>query len=116
MIFSRALPLLALPLLAVATAIQGRGGSPTTSSPASTPTSGAQCCASTGSTSDPAFVKELGLLGVIVEGVDVLVGLTCSPITVVGVGSGESCSGTTVTCTDNQFLPLVGIGCVPITL
>ncbi|RDX56954.1 fungal hydrophobin [Lentinus brumalis] len=107
MVFSRALILAALPLLAVATAIQGRGGAPS---------SGASCCSTVGSASDPSIAKELGLLGVVLSGLDVLVGVDCSPITVIGVGSGGCSGGTTVTCTDNSHGGLVEIGCVPITL
>ncbi|TFK82504.1 fungal hydrophobin [Polyporus arcularius HHB13444] len=104
MLSSRALILAALPLLAVATAIQGRGGEPS---------SGATCCSTFGESSDPAIASQLGLLGIILNGVDVLVGLDCSPITVIGA---SSCSGTTVTCTDNSKDAAVDIGCVPITL
>ncbi|RDX49785.1 fungal hydrophobin [Lentinus brumalis] len=104
MVFSRALILAALPLLAVATAIQGRGGEPS---------SGATCCSTFGESSDPAIASQLGLLGIILSGLNVLVGLDCSPITVIG---GSGCSGTTVTCTDNSKGGLVDIGCVPITL
>ena len=54
--------------------------------------------------SDPAVAKELGLLGIVVQGVDVLVGLTCSPITVIGVGSSGSCSANAVCCSDNSHV------------
>ncbi|KAI0695589.1 hypothetical protein C8T65DRAFT_665077 [Cerioporus squamosus] len=102
MVFSRALPLFALPLLAVATALQRRGGAP----------SGTDlCCTTTGTTSDPDIETALGLLGIQVGSVTELVGLGCSPITVIG----ESCGGTTVTCTDNSHAT-VGLGCVPVTL
>ncbi|RDX40519.1 hypothetical protein K466DRAFT_583137 [Polyporus arcularius HHB13444] len=103
MVFSRALILAALPLLAVATAIQGRADALITS-----------CCSTVGSSSDPAIASQLGLLGIVLDGV--LVGLDCTPITIV-VGTGTTtCSGTTVTCTDNSDGGLVQIGCVPITL
>ncbi|TFK91069.1 fungal hydrophobin [Polyporus arcularius HHB13444] len=105
MVFSRALILAALPLLAVATAIQGRGGEPS---------SGASCCSTVGQSTDPAILSALGPLAVLVNGLNVLVGLNCSPITVIGAGS--SCSGTTVTCTDNSHGSAVEIGCVPVTL
>ena len=49
-----------------------------------------QCCNSVKSASDPATSLLLGLLDVVVQGVDVLVGLDCSPITVIGVGAGSS--------------------------
>ena len=37
-------------------------------------------------------------IGISLSDLDVLLGLTCSPITVIGVGSGDTCSGTTVSC------------------
>ena len=37
-------------------------------------------------------------IGVDLSDLDVLLGLTCSAVTVVGVGSGDTCSGTTVSC------------------
>ncbi|RDX49790.1 fungal hydrophobin [Lentinus brumalis] len=104
MVFARALILAALPLLAVATAIQGRGGSP--------PASGAECC-KTHTASDPSATAVLGLLGIVLDDLNVLVGLNCSPITVIG---SSGCSDTTVTCTDNSHGGLINIGCVPITL
>ncbi|KAH9919983.1 fungal hydrophobin [Epithele typhae] len=75
-----------------------------------------QCCQSTTAATSPAGTALLGLLGIVVEGVDVLLGLNCSPITVIGVGSGSSCSATTVCCENNSQGGLVSIGCVPIIL
>ncbi|KAI0691971.1 hypothetical protein C8T65DRAFT_665063 [Cerioporus squamosus] len=104
MVFSLALPLFALPLLAVATAVQRRGGAPSGS---------ASCCTTTGTTSDPDIKTALGLAGIDVGDISGLVGLGCSPITVVGPGACND--GTTVTCTDNSHSP-IDIGCVPVTL
>ena len=56
-------------------------------------TGSAQCCQSTGQASDPSISNLLGLLGIAVQGVTALVGVTCSPITVIGV-SGTSWSVT----------------------
>ncbi|TFK91052.1 fungal hydrophobin [Polyporus arcularius HHB13444] len=106
MVFARALILAALPLLAVATAIQGRNDSPP-------PSSTDLCCDSTGTASDPAVAKELSILGIVVQDVNALIGVDCSPITVIG---SSGCSATTVTCTDNSHGGLVALGCVPITL
>ncbi|OCH87292.1 hypothetical protein OBBRIDRAFT_781923 [Obba rivulosa] len=74
------------------------------------------CCSSVGEASDPAIANELGILGVIIQDVTAIVGVDCSPITVIGVGSGNACSGTTVSCSSNELGGLVQIGCVPITL
>ncbi|GJE95128.1 fungal hydrophobin [Phanerochaete sordida] len=98
----------ALPLLAVATpaAQVARNDQP------SAPTTA--CCDSTIPADSAAAVPILKGLGVVLQDVDVLIGLTCSPISVVGVGSGSECSGTTVSCS-NGIIGSIGIGCVPIT-
>ena len=41
-----------------------------------------ECCDTVGKASDPAIANELSLLGVVVQDVNALVGLDCSPITV----------------------------------
>ena len=88
--------LLALPLLAAAVpqAADGvAGGTPTTSSTAPTiapsqcNTGPIQCCNSVEKASNPAVSTLLGLLGIVLGDVDALVGVTCSPITVIGGGS-----------------------------
>ncbi len=69
-------------VLAVATPVARDGGSCSTGP--------IQCCQSVESADSAAGSLLLGLLGVVVQGVDVLLGLNCSPITVIGVGSGSS--------------------------
>ncbi|KAL1947096.1 hypothetical protein VTO73DRAFT_14057 [Trametes versicolor] len=109
MMFSRAVALTisVLPLLAAATSLQARG---------SCSTGPIQCCQSTETAGSAAVSTLLGLLGIVVQDANVLVGVTCSPITVVGVGSGGSCSAQAVCCSDNSHGGLVSIGCVPVTL
>ena len=46
----------------------------------------------------------LGLLGIVLDGVDALVGLDCSPITVIGVGTGNECSAEAVCCENNNVV------------
>ncbi|KIJ48500.1 hypothetical protein M422DRAFT_247848 [Sphaerobolus stellatus SS14] len=79
-------------------------------------TGDAQCCNSVTSASDPSTADLLGLLGIVVQGVGVLVGTTCSPITVVGVGGGANCAQQPVCCTNNNFNGVVNVGCTPISL
>ncbi|KAF8994997.1 fungal hydrophobin-domain-containing protein, partial [Cyathus striatus] len=102
-----------LPLLAAASAVP-RGGSP----PVSQCNVGSlQCCNSVQSAtslSDPVSLL-LGLLGVVVSGLTGQVGVTCSPISVVGVG-GNSCTAQPVCCTDNSFNGLIALGCSPINI
>ena len=84
MMFSKlAFGLSTLTILAAATPTPG-------GEPASSCTTGAlQCCSTVGSSTDPTIANELAAIGVILQGVDILVGLTCSAITVIGVGTGN---------------------------
>ncbi|KAI8974198.1 hydrophobin, partial [Trametes punicea] len=75
-----------------------------------------QCCQSTESANSAAGAALLGLLGIVLQDVNVLLGLDCSPITVIGVGTGDACSANTVCCEDNSHGSLVSIGCVPVSL
>ncbi|KAI0344562.1 fungal hydrophobin [Trametopsis cervina] len=123
---------LALSVLATATPApaEKRGGQPTTAkttitvtAPASTPTSAGscntgpiQCCQSTESASSAAGNALLGLLGIVVSDLNVLLGVNCSPISVVGIGSGGTCDASPVCCENNAIGGLISIGCVPIQL
>ncbi|KAK0187135.1 hydrophobin-251 [Armillaria mellea] len=103
----------AIPLLASASAIP-RGG---TDSGNSCTTGAVQCCQSVESSGSTSTLTStlLGLLGVVIGDVGVNVGLTCSPISVIGVG-GNSCSAQTVCCSNNSFNGVVAIGCTPINV
>ncbi|KAJ3863222.1 hydrophobin 2 [Lentinula novae-zelandiae] len=74
-----------------------------------------QCCNSVESASSEGAAGLLGLLGIVLQDLNVDVGLTCSPITVIGA-SGSSCSAQAVCCEDNSHGGLISIGCVPVTL
>ncbi|THH00141.1 hypothetical protein EW026_g2333 [Hermanssonia centrifuga] len=127
----------ALTVLAVATPNPGnakRWGSPTTTpavtttvtvtAPATTSTIAAgdcntgpiQCCDSVQSASSAGAAAILASIGVLLEDPTAIVGLTCSPISAVGVGSGSSCDASPVCCENNSFGSLISIGCVPVTL
>ena len=57
---------------------------------ASCTTGGIQCCDSVVPADSAAATSILKSIGVVVQDVNALVGLTCSPISVVGVGSGDA--------------------------
>jgi len=77
-------------------------------------TGSVQCCNSVTTAKNPVAALLLGLLGLVLDG-NTSVGLTCSPVSAVGVGSNE-CSETPACCTDNSFNGIVAIGCTPINI
>ncbi|KAF8072183.1 fungal hydrophobin [Lyophyllum atratum] len=74
-----------------------------------------QCCNSVQTAGSDPVAKILGLLGIVVQDLNVLVGLTCTPITVIG-GGGNSCTSQPVCCENNNFNGVVAIGCTPINV
>ncbi|KAF9522616.1 hydrophobin-315 [Crepidotus variabilis] len=74
-----------------------------------------QCCNSTGTAKDANISKLLGALNINVSDVNALIGVTCNPISVIGVG-GNSCTAQPVCCSNNSFHGVVAIGCVPVSL
>ncbi|KAJ3554972.1 hypothetical protein NM688_g2826 [Phlebia brevispora] len=75
-----------------------------------------QCCDQVESASSAAGSLLLELLGIVLSDLNVLLGLGCSPITVIGVGAGGACSASPVCCENNSVGGLISIGCIPITL
>ncbi|KAK0200366.1 hydrophobin-251 [Desarmillaria ectypa] len=73
-----------------------------------------QCCNSMQSASNPGVATLLGLLGLVLDP-NTNVGVTCSPITVIGV-SGTNCASQPVCCENNNFNGLVALGCTPINI
>ncbi|KAJ7176364.1 fungal hydrophobin [Mycena crocata] len=86
---------------------------PNTTPPVSTPDS-PQCCSSVVPSTSTAASAVAALLGLDLTGLVVDVGLSCSPITVIG----NNCGGTTVTCEapEKEWGGLIAINCIPITL
>ncbi|PPQ67021.1 hypothetical protein CVT24_011315 [Panaeolus cyanescens] len=106
--FSRAasFSVLALPIFAAATVIPRDGNCNTGQ---------INCCNSTMSSSLTTLAQLGGLLGLSLPAVEGLIGLSCSPITVLGLG-GNSCSAQPVCCTNNSFGGLISLGCNAINL
>ncbi|KAJ8088622.1 hypothetical protein PM082_013865 [Marasmius tenuissimus] len=100
---------LSLTMLAAAIPTGGSGGGNCNTGPI-------QCCNSVTKAKDNASVLGLlGLLGVVLNDLNVLVGLQCSPITVIGGGNG-GCNASPVCCENNSVGGLISIGCIPISL
>ncbi|TFK32895.1 fungal hydrophobin-domain-containing protein [Crucibulum laeve] len=108
---------LALPILAAASAVP-RNTPPTIPASSCAATTGSvQCCNSTQDSSQltSTLIGLLTTLGVSASGLTALVGVTCAPITVIGVG-GDSCNSQAVCCTNNNFNGVVALGCTPVNL
>ncbi|KAJ7909443.1 fungal hydrophobin [Mycena leptocephala] len=80
--------------------------------PVTCPTS-PQCCSSVASSSSSAASLVAAVVGLDLTGLNVPVGLTCSPITIIG----NNCGGTEVVCDAPQssWGGLIAINCIPIT-
>ncbi|KAI0713741.1 fungal hydrophobin-domain-containing protein [Earliella scabrosa] len=75
-----------------------------------------QCCNSLESANSAAGAAILSKLGVAVQDVTAKIGLGCSPISAIGVGSGNACASQPVCCQNNNVGGLISIGCAPIML
>ncbi|PPQ88679.1 hypothetical protein CVT25_010265 [Psilocybe cyanescens] len=108
--FSRisAIALLALPLLAAATAVP-RGGDGQCN------TGAVQCCNQVG-TAHTLLANDAGLasvLNLVVAPVTAILGVSCTPISVIAA-AGNSCTSQPVCCTQNNFNGAVNVGCSPV--
>ncbi|KAK7023647.1 sc3 hydrophobin [Paramarasmius palmivorus] len=111
---------LALTLLAAATCptktVTVTPPATTVTQPASQCNTGpVQCCNDVKSASSSPVSKLLGLLNVVLSDLNVSVGLTCSPISVLGIGSA-GCTAQPVCCQNNEFNGVIAIGCVPVNI
>ncbi|KAL0948205.1 hypothetical protein HGRIS_010812 [Hohenbuehelia grisea] len=104
------------PVTSTVKTITVTGPTTTATSPASQCNTGQlQCCNSVQKASSGPVGLLLGLLGVVLSDLTVLVGVTCTPINVIGAG-GNSCTAQPVCCTNNTFNGIIAIGCTPINL
>ncbi|TVY77604.1 Fruiting body protein SC3 [Fusarium oxysporum f. sp. cubense] len=64
------------------------------------------CCQTVGTATNPVISLLLGLLGIVVQDPNTLLGATCSSIT-----DPATCQATAVCCNDNSHGGLIAIGC-----
>ncbi|KAG7442220.1 fungal hydrophobin [Guyanagaster necrorhizus] len=74
-----------------------------------------QCCNSIQPATSSHVASLLGLPSIVLQDLDVNVGVTCSPITVIGLG-GNSCTEQTVCCDNDSFNGVIALGCTPINV
>ncbi|KAH9928005.1 fungal hydrophobin [Epithele typhae] len=80
-------------------------------------TGSVKCCDTVGPAKSVLPQQQLdGLLGVVIQDLNVIVGVSCIPISVIGVGAGNTCSAKPVCCESTADNGLINIGCLPITL
>ncbi|KAK0448696.1 hydrophobin-251 [Armillaria borealis] len=108
------LAILALPLLAASSAVP-RQDTNTTVTGGKCNTGSAQCCKSVQDPKSDAVQNALGVLGIPIGEITANVGLTCTPITVLGLGT-TSCANQPVCCDNNNFNGVVALGCTPINV
>ncbi|KAH8077039.1 hydrophobin-domain-containing protein [Cristinia sonorae] len=75
-----------------------------------------QCCDSVQKAGDPAVAKKLGLLGIVLQDLNIPVGVTCNSISVLGISTAPSCNAQPVCCENNTYNGLVNLGCTPVNL
>ncbi|KAH7919201.1 fungal hydrophobin [Leucogyrophana mollusca] len=74
------------------------------------------CCNSVQEADSSAVTSLLGLLGIVLGDITGLVGLDCSPISAIGLGSGATCNQEPVCCTNDEYNGLINLGCSPINI
>ncbi|KAF8063162.1 hydrophobin 2 [Lyophyllum atratum] len=90
---------------------------PTGTQPASQcSTENLQCCETIQYSDSSAIAPLLYALNIVIEGVATPIGITCTPINVLGIGSGGACTAHPVCCQNNDFHGIVAIACVPINV
>ncbi|KAF9053322.1 hydrophobin, partial [Panaeolus papilionaceus] len=74
------------------------------------------CCNQVQQANNSIIAGLLSTIGVVVSPITALVGVNCSPIDVLGIGSGGACTAQPVCCQNNDFHGLITVGCTPVTL
>ncbi|KAG6329600.1 hypothetical protein ID866_9489 [Astraeus odoratus] len=76
-----------------------------------------QCCGQTLDANQSNANLLTGLLGIVISPlVGPLLALNCSPLTVLGVGGGATCTQQAVCCQGTQFNGLINVGCTAVNL
>ncbi|KAI0777707.1 fungal hydrophobin-domain-containing protein [Trametes elegans] len=96
---------LSLSLLAAAMPAPGGGDAGSNCS-----TGNLQCCNSVVESNSDSANLLLGLLGIVLGDLTGLIGLNCSPLSVIGIGTGNACSSNAVCCTNNNVGGLLSVG------
>lgn len=75
-----------------------------------------QCCNQTFSSTSGTATLLAALLNLNLSQLTGQIGLSCTPISVIGLGQGASCTQQPVCCSGNTYNGLINVGCSPINL
>ncbi|KAG1772082.1 hydrophobin [Suillus occidentalis] len=96
--------------------LSARDNSTCSSSGAQCNTGTVSCCQSTYASNSNSLSRITSALNIALDPVEGSVGLGCSPISVIGTGSGAVCNQEPVCCSGNTYYGLINIGCSPINI
>ncbi|TDL21262.1 fungal hydrophobin [Rickenella mellea] len=98
--------------------LAGTGATPTPTDGGVCNTGPVQCCQQTIASNSTQATSLLGMLpiGIPISSLTGPIGIGCSPLSIVGAGSGGNCNAMPVCCQDVYAPSLVGINCVPINV
>ncbi|KAI0677508.1 fungal hydrophobin [Trametes maxima] len=74
-----------------------------------------QCCDKVESANSASAAGLISALNIKLDDVTALVGLDCSPVSVIGAGS-NTCASKPVCCKNNSWGSLISVGCAPVEL
>nr|AHZ18302.1 hydrophobin 6 [Tricholoma vaccinum] len=75
-----------------------------------------QCCNSVYQSQSQEASLLASLVGANLQGANVMAGIQCTPITVLGLAGASKCSQQPVCCSENHMNGLVVVGCSPVGL
>ncbi|KAG1820025.1 fungal hydrophobin [Suillus variegatus] len=118
--FALSLPLVSLLAFVVGTSavptLSARDNSTCSSTGAQCDTGTVSCCDTTYKSNSHELSRILSVLNIALDPVEGNVAMGCSPISVIGTGSGAECNQEPVCCSGNTYYGLINIGCSPINI
>ncbi|OAX39835.1 fungal hydrophobin [Rhizopogon vinicolor AM-OR11-026] len=101
---------------AIPTLLSARDNSTCSSSGALCNTGTVSCCQTIYPSNSSALSKITSALNIPLDPVQGFVGMGCSPLSVIGPGSGAVCTQESVCCSGNTYYGLINIGCTAINI
>ncbi|KAI0628272.1 fungal hydrophobin [Trametes polyzona] len=74
------------------------------------------CCNSVQSSNSLSLAPVLAAIGVVLQDLNIPIGIGCDPISIIPIGGANACSANTVCCENSALGGLLSIGCLPAIL